>query len=147
MKRTTLILRRKRFRAVSEQRKRTESQRPLSLDCRLRIFYLFLLCYFQTVNSKKVWIKNMESKVYESFSNFFQFSWHSPKTWLVLFSIKPCQRSNYSILGTRYEIFLKIRKNQRFESSSKKGKLLLKTAGISNIFIFTRPLIYESFLL
>ena len=25
----------------------------LSLDCRLRIFYLFSLCYFQTVNSKK----------------------------------------------------------------------------------------------
>ena len=45
----------------------------LSLDCRLRIFYLFSLCYFQTVNSKKVWIKNMESKVYESFSNFFNF--------------------------------------------------------------------------
>ena len=45
----------------------------LSLDCRLRIFYLFTLCYFQTVNSKKVWIKNMESKVYESFFNFFNF--------------------------------------------------------------------------
>ena len=45
----------------------------LSLDCRLRIFYLFSLCYFQTVNSKKVRIKNMESKVYESFSNFFNF--------------------------------------------------------------------------
>ena len=26
----------------------------LSLDCRLRIFYLFTLCYFQTVNLKKV---------------------------------------------------------------------------------------------
>ena len=26
----------------------------LSLDCRLRIFYLFSLCYFQTVNPKKV---------------------------------------------------------------------------------------------
>ena len=45
----------------------------LSLDCRLRIFYLFSLCYFQTVNPKKVWIKNMESKVYESFSNAYYF--------------------------------------------------------------------------
>ena len=45
----------------------------LSLDYRLRIFYLFSLCYFQTVNPKKVCIKNMESKVYESFSNFFNF--------------------------------------------------------------------------
>ena len=81
------------------------------------------------------------------FLTFFNFPDTALKLASYFFSIKPCQRSNYSILGTRYEIFLKTRKNQRFESSSKKGKLLLKTAGISNIFIFTRPLIYESFLL
>ena len=45
----------------------------LSISLPLRIFYVFSLCYFQTVNSKKTWIKNMESKVYASFSNFFNF--------------------------------------------------------------------------
>ena len=40
------------------------------LDCRLRICYLLSLCYFQALNSKKVSIKNVQSKVYQSFSDF-----------------------------------------------------------------------------
>ena len=89
----------------------------------------------------------MESKVYESFSNFFNF----PDTALK-FGAYYFQSNLANVAITQFyvqdnEIFFKIRENQRFERSSRKGKLLLKTAGFRNIFIFSRPLIYESFLL
>ena len=119
----------------------------LSLDSRLRICYLFSICYFQTLNSKKIWTKDIESKVYQSFSGFLNFS-DSP----LKFGAHYFQSNLVNVANTQIEVhdtnfFLKIRKNQWFERSSKKGKLLQNPPGIRTIFIFARPLIYESFLL
>ena len=105
------------------------------------------LCYFQTLNSKKVWIKNMKSKVYQIFSGFFKFCFQSLTIKRVLFSVKPRKRSKHPNVGTWDEFFEKIRKNQWFERTSEKEKFLLRTAEICNILIFAKPLIYESFLL
>ena len=75
------------------------------------------------------------------------FSSEGPKIRRVLFANKPRQRRKHPNIGTRDEFFFKIRRKQWFERSWEKGKLLPKTAGILNFFIFARPLIYESFLL
>ena len=80
----------------------------------------------------------MESKVYASFSHFLNFPDTALKFEAYYF------QSN--LLDTQF--FLKFEKKPGVRKVfSKKGKLLPKTAGIRNIFIFTRPLIYGSFLL
>ena len=73
---------------------------------------------FLLAHTHHFWIKNMKSKVYQSFSDLSCFPFKALQ-FGVLFSIKPRQRNKYPNVGTRYKFLLKIQKKTK--NSGSKG--------------------------
>ena len=89
----------------------------------------------------------MKSKVYQSFSDFFRLPFKALQFGAYYFQLNIGNLANTQMYVHETNFSQKFAKKQWFEKSSKKRKILLKTAGIRNALIFAKPLIYESFLL